>query len=578
MARDLDKIPTIDELRIALEKCGYSIRPYDMVLLNNYLESITVGDQGNANIVKYLNVSELPTVGDDDTLYVITNNSLLYVWDNGAYLPISGGGGGGGTVTTWGDIIGNILNQQDLATAFNNKVDKVAGKQLSSEDFTGIEKSKLSGIEQGAQVNPSASQIKAYYESNANTNAFTDLEKSKLASMESGHFRGQYTSLSALNVAVPTGEIGDYAFVDLGVGQDVGTYIWDSNDTKWVIQQGQSSAMTPSQIKSGYESNADTNAYTDAEKNKLASAITSETDPTVPSWAKQSTKPTYTKGEVGLSNVDNIQQATKSEFVSHDSDSVRHITSAERNAWNASAGAGLNLGETSTTAYRGDRGAIAYNHSQSTHAPIDAQKNSDITKAEIEAKLTGTVTTHTHSTAQISDFPEQGNLIAGTNITITESGNDITISAAGGGGGSSVHNDLTGRNTADAHPISAITGLQIIADSVSNATTLVAGTNVTLTPNGNDLVISATGGGGGGSTYINVEEEVTLVGGDISGNMINITLTQTPAIAERFDVFLNGLLVPRSLLNITGTSLSIDLTTLNMLPVIGDFLCIKYYR
>jgi len=422
MARDLNKIPTIDELRIALEKCGHSIRPYDMVLLNNYLESLTIEDQGNANIVKYLNIGELPDVGDNDTLYVITNDSLLYVWNNGSYLQMSGGGG---TTTTWGDIIGNILNQQDLAMVLNNKVDKVSGKQLSSEDFTGTEKSKLSGIEQGAQVNPSASQIKASYESNANTNA-----------------------------------------------------------------------------------------YTDAEKNKLASAITSETDPTVPSWAKQSTKPAYTKGEVGLANVDNIQQATKSEFISHDSDSVRHITSAERDAWNASAGTGLTLGETSTTAYRGDYGKTAYDHSQSAHAPINAQKNSDITKAEIEAKLTGPITTHTHSIEEISDLPEKDNLIAGSNISITKSGNNITI--------------------------------------------------------------SSTGGDGGGSAYINVEEEVTVTGGDISGNMINITLTQTPVIAERFDVFLNGLLVPRSLLSITGTSLSIDLTILNMLPVIGDFLSIKY--
>lgn len=35
----------------------------------------------------------------------------------------------------------------------------------------------------------------------------------------------------------------------------------------------------------------------------------------------------------------------------------------------------LSLGETSTTAYRGDRGKTAYDHSQSTHAPTNAQKN-----------------------------------------------------------------------------------------------------------------------------------------------------------------------------------------------------------
>ena len=39
----------------------------------------------------------------------------------------------------------------------------------------------------------------------------------------------------------------------------------------------------------------------------------------------------------------------------------------------------------------------AYAHSTSAHAPVNAQKNSDITKAEIEAKLTGNITTHTHS-------------------------------------------------------------------------------------------------------------------------------------------------------------------------------------
>lgn len=39
----------------------------------------------------------------------------------------------------------------------------------------------------------------------------------------------------------------------------------------------------------------------------------------------------------------------------------------------------------------------AYTHSQSAHAPSNAQVNADITKAEIEAKLTGDITTHTHS-------------------------------------------------------------------------------------------------------------------------------------------------------------------------------------
>lgn len=57
----------------------------------------------------------------------------------------------------------------------------------------------------------------------------------------------------------------------------------------------------------------------------------------------------------------------------------------------------LALGTTSSTAFRGDYGNTAYSHSQAAHAPSNAQKNSDITKAEIEAKLTGAITTHTHN-------------------------------------------------------------------------------------------------------------------------------------------------------------------------------------
>ena len=37
-----------------------------------------------------------------------------------------------------------------------------------------------------------------------------------------------------------------------------------------------------------------------------------ETDPTVPSWAKAASKPSYTKSEVGLGNVDNVQQYSAS--------------------------------------------------------------------------------------------------------------------------------------------------------------------------------------------------------------------------------------------------------------------------
>lgn len=84
---------------------------------------------------------------------------------------------------------------------------------------------------------------------------------------------------------------------------------------------------------------------------------------------------------------------------------------------NKEHGTHLELGTTSSTAFRGDYGNTAYNHSKAAHAPSNAQKNSDITKAEIEAKLTGNITSHTHSY-----LPTSGGTITGSlqvNDTLT---------------------------------------------------------------------------------------------------------------------------------------------------------------
>jgi hypothetical protein len=56
-----------------------------------------------------------------------------------------------------------------------------------------------------------------------------------------------------------------------------------------------------------------TNDFTNEYKGKVDSALQSftETDPTVPAWAKAANKPTYTAAEVGLGNVNNTADAEK---------------------------------------------------------------------------------------------------------------------------------------------------------------------------------------------------------------------------------------------------------------------------
>lgn len=58
---------------------------------------------------------------------------------------------------------------------------------------------------------------------------------------------------------------------------------------------------------------------------------------------------------------------------SHTSDNIAHITADERTKWNNKSD--LALGTTSSTAFRGDQGLIAYNHSQVAHAPANAEQN-----------------------------------------------------------------------------------------------------------------------------------------------------------------------------------------------------------
>lgn len=83
---------------------------------------------------------------------------------------------------------------------------------------------------------------------------------------ESTHFRGVFPSLEDLEMI--QGEMGDYAYVDPGTGDPIETYIWDGDE--WIEQRGASTEETPESVKEKYESNANTNAFTDADKEKLS--------------------------------------------------------------------------------------------------------------------------------------------------------------------------------------------------------------------------------------------------------------------------------------------------------------------
>lgn len=120
----------------------------------------------------------------------------------------------------------------------------------------------------------------------------------------------------------------------------------------------------------------------------------------------------------------------------------------------------LALGETSSTAYRGDRGKIAYDHSQSTHARTDATKvEKSSTNGNI--KINGTETTvYTHpggtnphgTTKSDVGLGNVGNFkavstVANQGLSDTEKSNARTNIGAGTSSFSGSYNDLTNKPT-----------------------------------------------------------------------------------------------------------------------------------
>ena len=141
------------------------------------------------------------------------------------------------------------------------------------------------------------------------------------------------------------------------------------------------------------------------------------------------------------SYVDDVIEGTLSTFPATGETGKIYVdtTTNKTYRWSGSAfteiSASLALGETSSTAYRGDRGKIAYDHSQATHAPSNAEKNQN---AFSNIAVSGQTTVEADSTTDTLT------LVAGSNVTITtDATNDkITIAA---------------KDTVYTHPTSGVT-------------------------------------------------------------------------------------------------------------------------
>lgn len=168
-----------------------------------------------------------------------------------------------------GDLATSAMQPGDPLSDLDTSV---TGAQLDADH------AKLATIEANAKDDQTGAEIKALYEAESNTNAFTDAEKAKLGAIDAAHYGAPLqntTELSALAEASLTDkerryvedEISDYFYDATAVSGDIapddqtgGTGFW-----RKVAVGGETAAS----IKAKYESNADTNVFTDGEKLKL---------------------------------------------------------------------------------------------------------------------------------------------------------------------------------------------------------------------------------------------------------------------------------------------------------------------
>lgn len=266
---------------------------------------------------------------------------LKYKDKNGQWKNITSGGsnsgGGNGNV----DLSGYATKQE-----LDNKVDKVSGKQLSTEDFTTDFKNKLSSLNNydDTAINQSVQSLQTQLNTLVGGNASPAVESfneivaflegiednqaldSIIASIEQ-QIAGKMDNVTLAAVATS----GNYN--DLSNKPSIPSAVTESTISGWGFTKNTGTYSKPSggipksdlasavQISLGKADTAlQTEKYTGTyskpsggiPKSDLASSVQTslgkadtalqsytETDPTVPSWAKAASKPTYTASEVG---------------------------------------------------------------------------------------------------------------------------------------------------------------------------------------------------------------------------------------------------------------------------------------
>ncbi len=368
--------------------------------------------------------------------------------------------------------------------------DDISDASTTNKFTTASDISKLAGIEAGAEVNPTASEIKTSYESNLNTNAFTDAEKTKLAGISAGAEVNAVDSVNSQTGTVvldaddiddtttahkftTSADISKLAGIEAGaqvnlvdsVNSQTGAVVLDADDiddtattNKFTtasdisklagIEAGAEVNPTASEIKTSYESNANTNAFTDAEKTKL-SGIEASAD--VTDATNVAAAGALMSGTAVLSDLNNVSSTTPTDGQVLTYDTV--------NGWQPENAAGAvdsvngqtgavsldtaDLTDVSTTAPTNGQ-VLVYNSTSSEYEPTTLSSTAPVDSVN---GLTGAVvldaddiddTSTTHKFTTASDISKLAGIESGADVT-----DSANVTTALGSISVTAHSDVT---------------------------------------------------------------------------------------------------------------------------------------
>ena len=363
------------------------------------LNVAVTGDASTSEVVK----------GDDSRLTDARNAADVYAWAKEENKP---------NYTKSEVGLGNVDNTSDAdkpistatQTALDNKVDKVDGKGLSTNDYTTTEKNKLAGIESGAEAN-----VQADWDEDDNTSdAFINNKPVSMPASDVYPWAKEATKPSYTASEVGLGNVDNTADLDKPISTATQSALDDKVDKvsgKGLSTNDYTTAEKDklSGIAAGAEVNVQSNweqsssSADDYIKNKPANLVQDasyvHTDNNYTTTEKDKLNGIETGAQVNVQSDWSVTDSTSDAFIKN----KPNIPAAQVNAdWTASSGVAEILNKPTL----------------GTAAALNVASTGDASSAEVvkgnDSRLTDSRTpkSHTHTKSEITDFPTLGTAAA----------------------------------------------------------------------------------------------------------------------------------------------------------------------